>query len=102
MGRGGALMAVGTGSAWVGYGLVAPFGVVPWAAGLAVLATLALLKLAKLTCPPCLGLALLPFVISHPSATYPWQALTGMAVLVAVVSTTEAWFPRPGARECLQ
>lgn len=102
MGRGGALMAVGTGSAWVGYGLVAAFGVVPWAAGLAVLATLALLKLAKLTCPPCLGLALLPFVISHPTATYPWQALTGMAVLVAVVSTTEAWFPRPGARECLQ
>jgi len=102
MGRGGALMAVGTGSAWVGYGLVVAFGVVPWAAGLAVLATLALLKLAKLTCPPCLGLALLPFVISHPNAAYPWQALTGMAVLVAVVSTTEARFPRSGARECLQ
>jgi hypothetical protein len=40
---------------------------------------------------------LLPFVITHPNAAYPWQALTGMACLVAVVSTTEAWFPRAGA-----
>ena len=102
LGRGGAMMAVGTAAAWVGYGLVAAFGVVPWAAGVVVLATLALLRLARLTCPPCLGLALLPFVITHPTAAYPWQALTGMAVLVAVVTATEAWFPRPGARECPQ
>jgi hypothetical protein len=94
LGRGGAMMVVGTGAAWAGYGLVAAFGVVPWAACLAVLITLGLLRLARLTCPPCLGLALLPFVITQPNATYPWQALTGMACLVAVVSTTEAWFPR--------
>lgn len=99
LGRGGAMMAVGTAAAWVGYGLVAAFGVVPWAAGAVVLATLALLRLARLTCPPCLGLALLPFVITHPTAAYPWQALTGMAVLVGVVTATEAWFPRSGARE---
>lgn len=99
LGRGGAMMVVGTGAAWAGYGLVAAFGVVPWAAFLAVLITLGLLHLARLTCPPCLGLALLPFVITHPNAAYPWQALTGMACLVAVVSTTEAWFPRSGARE---
>ena len=37
------------------------------------------------------------FVITHPNGAYPWQALTGMACLVAVVSTTEAWFPRAGA-----
>ncbi|MCX5937386.1 MAG: hypothetical protein NTW02_04085 [Cyanobium sp. LacPavin_0920_WC12_MAG_62_9] len=99
LGRGGAMMLVGTGAAWAGYGLVAAFGVVPWAAFLAVLITLGLLHLARLTCPPCLGLALLPFVITHPNGAYPWQALTGMACLVAVVSTTEAWFPRSGARE---
>jgi hypothetical protein len=97
LGRGGAMMVVGTGAAWAGYGLVAAFGVVPWAACLAVLITLGLLRLARLTCPPCLGLALLPFVITHPNGAYPWQALTGMACLVAVVSTTEAWFPRSGA-----
>jgi hypothetical protein len=97
LGRGGAMMVVGTGAAWAGYGLEAAFGVVPWAAFLAVLITLGLLRLARLTCPPCLGLALLPFVITHPNAAYPWQALTGMACLVAVVSTTEAWFPRAGA-----
>jgi len=97
LGRGGAMMAVGTGAAWAGYGLEAAFGVVPWAAFLAVLITLGLLRLARLTCPPCLGLALLPFVITHPNGAYPWQALTGMACLVAVVSTTEAWFPRSGA-----
>ena len=99
LGRGGAMMVVGTGAAWAGYGLVAAFGVVPWAAFLAVLITLGLLHLARLSCPPCLGLALLPFVITHPHGAYPWQALTGMACLVAVVSTTEAWFPRSGARE---
>ena len=99
LGRGGAMMVVGTGAAWAGYGLVAAFGVVPWAAFLAVLITLGLLRLARLTCPPCLGLALLPFVITHPNAAYPWQALTGMACLVVVVTTTEAWFPRSGARE---
>ena len=99
LGRGGAMMVVGTGAAWAGYGLVAAFGVVPWAAFLAVLITLGLLRLARLTCPPCLGLALLPFVITHPNGAYPWQALTGMACLVAVVSTMEAWFPRSGARE---
>jgi hypothetical protein len=99
LGRGGAMMVVGTGAAWAGYGLEAAFGVVAWAAFLAVLITLGLLRLARLTCPPCLGLALLPFVITHPNAAYPWQALTGMACLVAVVSTTEAWFPRSGARE---
>ena len=97
LGRGGAMMVVGTGAAWAGYGLVAAFGVVPWAAFLAVLITLGLLRLARLTCPPCLGLALLPFVITHPNGAYPWQALTGMACLVAVVSTTEAWFPRSAA-----
>ena len=97
LGRGGAMMVVGTGAAWAGYGLVAAFGVVPWAAFLAVLITLGLLRLARLTCPPCLGMALLPFVITHPTAAYPWQALTGMACLVAVVSTTEAWFPRSAA-----
>ena len=97
LGRGGAMMVVGTGAAWAGYGLVAAFGVVPWAACLAVLITLGLLRLARLTCPPCLGLALLPFVVTHPNGAYPWQALTGMACLVAVVSTTEAWFPRAGA-----
>jgi len=99
LGRGGVMMVVGTGAAWAGYGLVAAFGVVPWAAFLAVLITLGLLRLARLTCPPCLGLALLPFVITHPNGAYPWQALTGMACLVAVVSTTEAWFPRPAVRE---
>ena len=99
LGRGGVMMLVGTGAAWAGYGLVAAFGVVPGAAFLAVLITLGLLRLARLTCPPCLGLALLPFVITHPTAAYPWQALTGMACLVAVVSTTEAWFPRSSARE---
>ena len=99
LGRGGAMMVVGTGAAWAGYGLVAAFGVVPWAAFLAVLITLGLLRLARLTCPPCLGLALLPFVITHPNGAYPWQALTGMACLVAVVSTTEAWFPRSAAPE---
>ena len=99
LGRGGAMMLVGTGAAWAGYGLVAAFGVVPWAAFLAVLITLGLLRLARLTCPPCLGLALLPFVITDPNGAYPWQALTGMACLVAVVSTTEAWFPRSGAPE---
>jgi len=99
LGRGGAMMVVGTGAAWSGYGLVAAFGVVPWAAFLAVLITLGLLRLARLTCPPCLGLALLPFVINHPTGAYPWQALTGMACLVAVVSITETWFPRSAARE---
>ena len=99
LGRGGVMMLVGTGAAWAGYGLVAAFGVVPGAAFLAVLITLGFLRLARLTCPPCLGLALLPFVITHPTAAYPWQALTGMACLVAVVSTTEAWFPRSSARE---
>jgi hypothetical protein len=97
LGRGGAMMVVGTGAAWAGYGLEAAFGVVPWAAFLAVLITLGLLRLTRLTCPPCLGLALLPFVITHPNGAYPWQALTGMGCLVAVVSTTEAWFPRAGA-----
>ena len=88
LGRGGVMMLVGTGAAWAGYGLVAAFGVVPGAAFLAVLITLGLLRLARLTCPPCLGLALLPFVITHPTAAYPWQALTGMACLVTVVSIT--------------
>ncbi len=94
MGRGGTMIVVGTGAAWLGYGLVAVFGVVPGAAFVAVLATLGLLRLAKLTCPPCLGLALLPFVMNNPTANYPWQALTGMVCLVAVVYTMEAWFPR--------
>ncbi len=66
---------------------------------LGVAITLGLLRLARLTCPPCLGLAILPFVIIHPNGAYPWQALIGMACLVAVVSTTEAWFPSSGARE---
>lgn len=95
LGRGGALMVVGTGAAWVGYGLEASFGVVPWAAFLAVLATLLLLRLTRLTCPPCLGIALLPFVINHPNGAYPWQALTGIGCLVLVVAATEALFPRP-------
>ena len=99
LGRGGVMMLVGTGAAWAGYGLVAAFGVVPGAAFLAVLITLGLLRLARLTCPPCLGLALLPFVITHPTAAYPWQALTGMACLVTVVSITETWFPRSAAPE---
>ena len=99
LGRGGVMMLVGTGAAWAGYGLVAAFGVVPGAAFLAVLITLGLLRMARLTCPPCLGLALLPFVITHPTAAYPWQALTGMACLVTVVSITETWFPRSAAPE---
>lgn len=100
MGRGGVMMVVGTAAAWVSYGLVTAFGVTPLAAFLAVLVTLGLLRLARLTCPPCLGLALLPFVISHPSANYPWQALTGMTCLVAVVATMEACFPRASSPEC--
>ena len=100
LGRGGAMMAVGTGSAWAGYGLEEAFGVVPWAAFAAVLITLGFLRMARLTCPPCLGLALLPFVINDPNAFYPWQALTGMACLVAVVSSLEVCFPRPKNQEC--
>ena len=66
LGRGGAMMVVGTGAAWAGYGLVAAFGVVPWAAFLAVLITLGLLRLARLTCPPLSGHGLASFC-DHPS-----------------------------------
>ncbi len=60
---------------------------------LGVAITLGLLRLARLTCPPCLGLAILPFVITHPNGAYPWQVPLGWLV----------WWrwcppPKPGSR----
>ena len=58
-GRYGAVLLVANASALVGLILVKLLGVVPAASFLAVLATLALLHLTRLTFPPALGLALL-------------------------------------------
>jgi hypothetical protein len=58
-------------TALAGLILVKPLGIVSAGSCLAVLATLALLHLTRLTFPPALGLALLPFVIPQPQLSYP-------------------------------
>ena len=81
-------------AAVIGLALVKTLGVTPAAAFLAVLATLALLKLARLPLPPALGLALLPFVIPQPPLSYPLFTLAGSLWLVLVVAAQEAWVKR--------
>jgi len=98
-GRYGAVVVVSTAAAAVGLGLVRTVGVVPAAAFLAVLATMALLKLARLPFPPALGLALLPFVIPHPPLAYPLFALSGSLWLMVVVAGQEAWAKRRAGQE---
>ena len=88
------LVLVANTAAVVGLGLVKSLGVGPAAAFLAVLATLALLKLARLPLPPALGLALLPFVIPQPPLSYPLFTLAGSLWLVLVVAAQEAWVKR--------
>jgi hypothetical protein len=81
---------VANAAAVVGLALVKCLGVGPAAAFLAVLATLAFLKLARLPFPPALGLALLPFVITDPPLTYPLFTLAGSLWLLVVVAVQEA------------
>ena len=95
-GRSLSVWLVANGSAVVGLALVRGLGVGPVAAFLAVLATLALLKLARLPFPPALGLALLPFVIPHPPLTYPLFTMAGSLWLLVVVALQEA-LAGPGA-----
>ncbi len=96
-GRSGAVLVVANAAAVVGLALVKTLGVVPAATFLAVLATLALLKLARLPFPPALGLALLPFVIPQPPLTYPLFTLAGSLWLLLVAAMQEAWVRRqPG------
>lgn len=88
---------VANGAAAVGLVLVKTLGVTPAATFLAVLATLALLKLARLPFPPALGLALLPFVIPDPPLSYPLFTMAGSLWLLLVVALQEALAgPDPG------
>lgn len=84
-GRYGAVLLVANASALVGLILVKLLGVVPAASFLAVLATLALLHLTRLTFPPALGLALLPFVIPQPQLSYPLFTTIGSLWMILVV-----------------
>ncbi len=93
-GRSGAVLVVANSAAVMGLGLARTLGVTPAAAFLAVLATLALLKLAQLPFPPALGLALLPFVIPQPPLTYPLLTLAGSLWLLLLVAAQEAWVRR--------
>ena len=81
---------VANAAAVVGLALVKCLGVGPAAAFLAVLATLAFLKLSRLPFPPALGLALLPFVMTDPPLTYPLFTLAGSLWLLVVVAVQEA------------
>ena len=88
---------VANGAAAVGLALVKTLGVTPAATFLAVLATLALIKLARLPFPPALGLALLPFVIPDPPLSYPLFTMAGSLWLLLVVALQEALAdPDPG------
>ena len=87
---------VANGAAVVGLAMVKILGVVPAAAFLVVLATLALLKLARLQFPPALGLALLPFVIPDPPLTYPLFTMAGSCWLLLVVALHQT-LAGPGA-----
>jgi hypothetical protein len=84
-GRYGAVLLVANASALVGLILVKLLGVVPAASFLAVLATLALLHLTRLTFPPALGLALLPFVIPQSQLSYPLFTTIGSLWMILVV-----------------
>ena len=99
LGRPLAVLVVTGGAAVAGLALVQALGVVPLATFLAVLATALLLRLSQLRCPPAFGLALLPFVIPAPPATYPLLTLAGTAWLLLVVHLTQSLADRRGARE---
>jgi hypothetical protein len=76
---------VANASALVGLILVKLLGVLPAASFLAVLATLALLHLTRLTFPPALELVLLPFVIPQPQLSYPLFTTIGSLWMILVV-----------------
>lgn len=92
-GRYGAVLLVTNAAAVVGLTLVKLLGVVPAAAFLAVLATLALLRLTRLAFPPALGLALLPFVMPQPPLAYPLFTSIGSVWLILVVALLEKYQP---------
>ncbi len=89
-GRYGGMVLATNAAAVVGLVLVKLLGVVPVAVFLAVLVTLALLRLLRLSFPPALGLALLPFVIPQPPLSYPLFTLAGSLWLLLVVALHEA------------
>ena len=89
LGRPLAVLVVTGGAAAAGLALVQVLGVVPLASFLAMLATALLLRLSQLRCPPAFGLALLPFVIPAPPATYTLLTLAGTGWLLLVVGLAE-------------
>lgn len=93
------MLLLGTGAAAVGLALVNTLGVTPTSSVLAVLTTLALLRLARLTFPPALGLALLPFVIPHPPLNSWLFTIVGSLWLMLVVAVMGApkWQGCPGS-----
>jgi hypothetical protein len=88
-GRYGRVLLVTNAAALVGLTLEHLLGVVPAAAFLAVLATVALLQLTRLFFPPALGVTLLPFVMPHPPLAYPLFTGMGSLWLVLVVALME-------------
>ena len=78
----------------MGLGLERALGVTPLAVFLATLAGVALLRATGLCFPPALGMALLPFVIPHPTLMYPVYTLIGSAWLLLLVALRERGVPR--------
>ena len=81
--------------------LIAGAGPVGLTAAL-VLAIALLLNRLQLLCPPAFAVALLPFVLHHPSAGFPLHVLIGTGWLLLVNALIEAHRQRSGGREWIQ
>lgn len=71
----------------------------PQATALLVLAIALLLNRLQLICPPAFAVALLPFVLHHPSAGFPLQVLLGTGWLLLVDALLEGHRQQSGGRE---
>lgn len=87
------LLAVTLFAAMAGLLLVHWLGPVPLATLLAVLLVALVLDRLRFVCPPAYAVALLPFVVQAPSASFPLHVLAGTAWLVVVAALQAAPWP---------